>query len=114
MSQAKSCLAGVNAGAEQFEFKYCFELTVFGWGGRLSTEASLPDAGIKITVGRKLIPEGRQLHGTNSVEPVGIRLLELVTHIKHRKSVNRKGALTLSLLRSRPRCRRSGGSGRRR
>jgi hypothetical protein len=58
----------------------------------------LAHAGERVVIAPELIRDGRQLGDAHGVEPVWVDLLEVVSDVEHRKSINLEARLRLLLL----------------
>src|SRR5262245_14109313 len=74
VAQAEGRLAGIDAGAEQFELKLRLQLTEARRGGRFHPQPALANPEIGMPIGAEFISEGWQFCGPNDIEPVGVVL----------------------------------------
>jgi hypothetical protein len=88
VAQAERRLARVDAGPEQLELEDRLDLAGAGRDEALHAEPALADAREEAAVLAELALEGGQLGRAQDVEPGGIVLSRLISHVQHREAVD--------------------------
>jgi hypothetical protein len=88
VAQTNCGLPRVDADAEHFELENCAQVTDVGRRQSLHTKARLPHGREPMPIFAELIIEGREFGRTKHVEPRGIVLLGLVSHVEHREAIH--------------------------